>query len=65
MQVGDLVMESPERAWGCLLDGDVCDSLGIIIEVDHGIATVSWLYHDIFGQHESYCMSNGLEVVCK
>ena len=54
MQVGDLVRENPDCAFAC--DGDVDDqSLGIILAVEDGIATVSWFWHEIFGAHESYC----------
>ena len=54
MQVGDLVRESPDSVFAC--DGDVDEqSLGIILAVEDGIATVSWFHHEIFGAHESYC----------
>ena len=53
MQVGDLVKENPDSILG--FDGDPSDSLGIILAVEDGIATVSWFHHEIFGAHESYC----------
>ena len=59
MQVGDLVRENPDNALAC--DGDVCDqALGIIIDVEDGIATVSWFWHEIFGSHESYSTAKEL-----
>jgi len=58
MQVGDLVQENPNNALAC--DGDVGYTLGIIIAVEDGIATVSWFDHEIFGAHESYNTSEEL-----
>jgi len=52
MKVGDLVRENPDGIHFC--DGDVGYTLGIIIAVEDGIATVSWFEHEIFGAHESY-----------
>ena len=48
MQVGDLVQYDK-------CDGLIAYTLGIIIDVEDGIATVSWFEHEIFGAHESYC----------
>ena len=54
MKVGDLVKENSDSILG--FDGDAdSDSLGIILAVEDGIATVSWFHHEIFGAHESYC----------
>ena len=53
MKVGDLVRESsncPFQTWG--VDDQ---SLGIILAVEDGIATVSWFHHEVFGAHERYC----------
>ena len=53
MQVGDLVRESPDSGF---IEGYIDEqSLGIILAVEDGIATVSWFHHEIFGAHESYC----------
>ena len=52
MKVGDLVRENPDTV---LVGDDGGDTLGIIIDVEDGIATVSWFWHEIFGAHESYC----------
>ena len=55
MQVGDLVK-----------DREMSSSWGIIIELEVGldtgdlIATVSWFYHEYYGQHESYRYSDEL-----
>ena len=51
MKVGDLVRENPDSY---LYGEDVGYTLGIIIDVEDGIATVSWFEHEIFGEHESY-----------
>jgi len=62
MQVGDLVRENPDGIHFALaFSGDVgCYTLGIIIDVEDGIATVSWFEHPIFGEHESYNTFDGL-----
>ena len=55
MKIGDLVRESPDKAFA-----HDRDALGIILEVREGIATVLWFWHKIFGQHERYETSDEL-----
>ena len=58
MKIGDLVKENPDSIldFGRVYYGDpASDSLGIILAVEDGIATVSWFHHETFGAHESYC----------
>ncbi len=59
MQVGDLVQENSNNPLGRIC-GDVGYTLGIIIDVEDGVATVSWFWHQIFGAHESYCVRQEL-----
>ena len=49
MQVGDLVTLKGD------IHGVVGYTLGIIIDVEDGIATVSWFNHPFFGSFENYC----------
>jgi hypothetical protein len=55
MQVGDLVKDSEmPSSWGIIIEIDGLD-------VPSGlIATVSWFYHEYYGQHESYRYSDEL-----
>ena len=63
MKIGDLVRESPDH--GLISDGDVGDTLGIIINVEDGIATVSWFWHYYFGKHECYSTRQELIILNK
>ena len=65
MQVGDLVMENPDQGLGDALNLDSGDTLGIIIDVEDGIATVSWFWHGIFGAHECYSTRQELIILNK
>jgi len=50
MKVGDLVSHKHNN----------CGLLGIILEISHSIATVAWIEHEIFGEHECYEMIDDL-----
>ena len=63
MKIGDLVKESPDSILG--FEELYSDSLGIILDVEDGIATVSWFHHEIFGAHESYCTRAELIILNK
>ena len=63
MKVGDLVRECPKSIMG--IKTDPCDSLGIILVVEDGIATVSWFYHKVFGAHECYSTRHELIIISK
>ena len=53
MKIGDLVQDD-----NC--DPNIAYTLGIIIDIEDGIATVSWLEHEVFGVHESYYLAKEL-----
>ena len=65
MKVGDLVRERPDSIMATTFNADPCESLGIILAVEGGVATVAWFYHKIFGAHECYSTREELIILNK